>query len=75
MRRRPKLPGRLGLAIGAGPQERRERVRPVEPPADERAPVLRASPRKMPRGVPADPEGLAAAVPWCPAFRMEEVPW
>jgi hypothetical protein len=57
-----------------------ERVRLVELPVEERAPVLRAFPEKVPHGtqffdqiygVGNDPEKFAALAPVCPVFRIE----
>ena len=56
-----------------------ERVTLMEPPAEERAPILREFPRKVPHGVqffrqlygvPHDPEAFAALAPRCPVFRI-----
>jgi deazaflavin-dependent oxidoreductase (nitroreductase family) len=58
-----------------------ERVGLVELPVEERAPILREFPRKVPHGVQffrqlhgvsADPEEFAALAPRCPVFRVEE---
>jgi deazaflavin-dependent oxidoreductase (nitroreductase family) len=59
---------------------REERVTLVELPPEERAPILREFPRKVPHGVQffvrsgivesADPEAFAAAAPRCPVFRV-----
>jgi hypothetical protein len=53
----------------------------VELPPDERVPILREFPRRVPHGVQffvqggivesADPEAFAAAAPRCPVFRVE----
>lgn len=60
-----------------------ERVALVELPVEERAPILRAFPREVPRGVPlfrrlygvtGDPAEFAALAPRCPVFRVEEDP-
>lgn len=60
----------------------KERVMLPELPIEERAAVLRESPREVPHGVgffrrlygvSADPEEFAALAPRCPAFRIEEV--
>jgi deazaflavin-dependent oxidoreductase (nitroreductase family) len=57
-----------------------ERVGLVELPVEERAPILREFPRKVPHGVPffrqlhgvsADPEEFTALAPRCPVFRIE----
>ncbi len=59
-----------------------ERVRLVELPVEERAPILRAFPREVPHGVQffehlygvsGDPEDFAALAPRCPVFRVEGV--
>jgi hypothetical protein len=59
----------------------RERVNVVELPLRERGPVLRAFPRKVPRGVQffrqlygisGTPEEFEALAPRCPVFRVEE---
>jgi hypothetical protein len=56
-----------------------ERVTLMELPAEERAPILREFPRKVPHGVrffrqlygvPNDPEAFAALAPRCPVFRI-----
>lgn len=62
----------------------RERVSLTELPTEERAPILRAFPRLVPRGVPffrqlyglpkdpaALPEAFAALAPRCPVFRID----
>jgi hypothetical protein len=66
---------------------KQERVALVELPVEERAPILRAFPRLVPRGVqffqqlyglPKDPAALpdafAALAPTCPVFRIEPLP-
>jgi deazaflavin-dependent oxidoreductase (nitroreductase family) len=60
-----------------------ERVTLVELPSEERAPILREFPRKVPHGVQffvragivesPDPEAFAAAAPRCTVFRVEGV--
>lgn len=63
-----------------------ERVRLVELPVEERAPVLREFPEKVPGGIPffrrmyelpnegeALPEAFAALAPRCAVFRLEEM--
>jgi hypothetical protein len=62
----------------------RERVTLVELPVEERAPILRAFPQLVPRGVPffqqlyglpkdpaALPEAFAALAPRCSVFRID----
>jgi hypothetical protein len=58
----------------------RERVRLVELPIAERAPILCEFPRQVPHGVqyfeklldlPHDPEAFATAAPRCPVFRID----
>lgn len=60
---------------------KQERVILAELPSEERAPILREFPRKVPRGVQffqqlygvsGEPEEFAALAPRCPVFRMEE---
>jgi deazaflavin-dependent oxidoreductase (nitroreductase family) len=75
---------RNARAAGAGELargRRRERVRLVELPEAERAPVLRAFPTQVPHGVPMfvktgvvdapTPDGFAAAAPRVAVFRLE----
>jgi hypothetical protein len=59
----------------------RERVNLVELPLQERGPVLREFPRKVPRGVQffrqlygisGTPEEFEALAPRCPVFKVEE---
>lgn len=59
---------------------KQERITLVELPVEERAPVLREFPRKVPGGVQFfrqlygvsdDPEAFAALAPKCPVFRIE----
>ncbi len=62
---------------------REERVTLVELPPEERAPILREFPRRVPHGVQffvqggvmesANPEAFAAAAPRCPVFRIERM--
>lgn len=61
---------------------KQERVKLVELPVDERAPILREFPRKVPHGVQffqhlygvsGDSEEFAALAPKCPVFRVEEI--
>jgi hypothetical protein len=61
---------------------KQERVRLVELPPEERGPVLREFPLKVPGGVQffrrlygvsPDPDEFAALAPQCPVFRVEEV--
>lgn len=58
----------------------KERVTLVELPPEERGPVLREFPGKVPQGarflrqrygIPNDPEAFAALAPRCPVFRVE----
>jgi deazaflavin-dependent oxidoreductase (nitroreductase family) len=58
-----------------------ERVGLVELPVEDRAPILREFPSKVPHGVQffrqlhgvsGDPEEFAALAPRCPVFRVEE---
>jgi hypothetical protein len=60
---------------------KKERVNLVELPPQERAPVLREFPRKVPHGVryfrqlygiAGTPEEFGALAPLCPVFRVEE---
>jgi deazaflavin-dependent oxidoreductase (nitroreductase family) len=60
---------------------KKERVNLVELPPQERAPVLREFPRKVPHGVryfrqlygiSGTPEEFGALAPLCPVFRAEE---
>lgn len=60
-----------------------EPVALVELPPDERGPILREFPRRVPHGVhffqrlygvSADPEAFVALAPHCPVFRVEPVP-
>ena len=60
---------------------REERVSLVELPVEERGPVLREFPHRVPHGVgffrslygvSGDPEEFAALAPRCPVFRVEE---
>lgn len=62
--------------------KRTERVRLIELPIDEREPVLRAFPKKVPHGtqffdqlygVGNDPEKFAGLAPNCPVFRIESI--
>jgi hypothetical protein len=64
--------------LSRGP--RAERVRLVEVPVEERAPILREFPHQVPHGVafferilglPNDPEAFAAAAHRCPVFRFD----
>ena len=57
-----------------------ERVTLVELPIEERGPILREFPRKVPHGVQFfqqlygvsnNPEEFATLAPWCPVFRVE----
>src|SRR5919112_26292 len=59
-----------------------ERVRLVELPVEERGPILREFPRKVPHGVQffrrlygisGDPEEFASLAPRCPVFRTERI--
>ncbi len=59
---------------------KQERVTLVELPPEERAPILREFPRKVPHGVrffrqlygvSDEPEEFAALAPRCPVFRVE----
>jgi hypothetical protein len=59
---------------------KKERVKLVELPVEERAPILREFPRLVPHGVqffeqvlgiPNDPEAFVAAAPKCPVFRID----
>lgn len=59
---------------------KRERVRLVDLPVEERVAVLREFPRQVPHGVPmfarlygvtGDPDEFAALAPRCPVFRIE----
>ena len=69
-----------GWAVLARGREE-QRVRLVELPVEERAPILREFPREVPHGVQffrqlhgvsGDPEEFAALAPRCPVFRLEE---
>ena len=60
---------------------RQERVTLIELPVEERGPILREFPRKVPHGVrffqqlygvSNDPEAFALLAPRCPVFRIEE---
>ncbi len=60
---------------------KQERVTLVELPPEERVPILREFPRKVPHGVQffqqlygmaGEPEEFAALAPRCPVFRVEE---
>ena len=60
---------------------KQERVILIELPVEERGPILREFPRKVPHGVrffrqlygvSNDPEAFAALAPRCPVFRVEE---
>jgi len=74
-----RVAGECVLAHG----HHQERVRLVELPEDERGPVLREFPTKVPRGVPmflktglvdnGSPDAFAAAAPRCAVFRIEPV--
>jgi hypothetical protein len=59
---------------------KQEQVRMIELPVDERGPILRAFPEKVPHGtqffdtlygVGNDPEKFEALAPHCPVFRIE----